>query len=89
MPLTWTAVQWPFLITVIIALSVFLTAIWKALDALRAITAPFRQFVGEHDVMWEDYNIRTGGTYRRAIGRGAPPDPEEYYERLRRSDAAG
>jgi hypothetical protein len=43
------------------------------------LTAPFRQFISEHDVLWEDYNIRVGGVYRRSTGRGAPIDPEEFY----------
>jgi hypothetical protein len=79
MPVTVQQVQWPFLIAVLIASSVVLTAVWKIAHVLRAFTAPLRQFVSEHDALWEDYNIRTGGTYRRATGRGAPPDPEDFY----------
>ena len=45
----------------------------------QSVVAPIKEFVSEHNVLWEDYNIRTGGRYRRSTGRGDPPDPEEYY----------
>jgi hypothetical protein len=79
MPVTVQTVQWPFLIAIVIGSSAFLAAVWKIAGMVRAMTAPLRQFMSEHDVLWEDYNIRTGGKYRRATGRGAPPDPEEFY----------
>lgn len=74
-------VQVPVLIVLVLLLSAFLVAVWKIVAVIRLLVAPFRQFVSEHDVLWEDYNLRTGGTYRRATGRGAPPDPEEYYRK--------
>ena len=56
-----------------------LGAVWKAGRLVKSLSAPIREFISEHNVLWEDYNIRVGGTYRRATGRGAPLDPEEYY----------
>jgi hypothetical protein len=73
------SIQWPFLIGVVIAAGALLTAIRKIVDAGKALAAPLRQFLSEHDVLWEDYNLRTGGSYRRSTGRGSPPDPEEFY----------
>lgn len=71
--------QWPFLAGVVIIASTVLTAIWKLAAALHGLTAPLMRFITEHDVLWEDYNIRTGGSYRRSIGRGSPPEPEDFY----------
>lgn len=83
------SIQWPFLIAVIIASASLLTAVVKAVRAVKYLSAPIRQFLSEHDVMWEDYNIRTGGTYRRATGRGNPPDPEEFHGKRHRRIAGG
>jgi hypothetical protein len=79
--LTWAVqqVQWPFLLGVVIGAAALISAVRRIVDATHALAAPLRQFISEHDVLWEDYNIRTGGAYRRATGRGAPPDPEEFY----------
>jgi hypothetical protein len=79
MPVPVEQIQWPFLIGVLVLSSTVLAALWKIAQITRALTAPIRQFLSEHDVLWEDYNYRTGGKYRRTTGRGAPPDPEEFY----------
>jgi hypothetical protein len=78
--------QWPYLVGTLLLTSTVLVAVWKIAEIVKAITAPLRQFVSEHDVLWEDYNIRTGGAYRRSTGRGAPPDPEEFYRHGRAVD---
>lgn len=85
-PLTMQMAQWPFLVGVLVFCSAGLTALWKIAQAAKALTAPLRQFISEHDVLWEDYNIRTGGHYRRSTGRGNPPDPEEFYRDTQPSD---
>jgi hypothetical protein len=79
MPVSMEQIQWPFLVGVLLLATTVLASVWKIAQIIRALTAPLRQFVSEHDVLWEDYNIRTGGKYRRTTGRGAPPDPEEFY----------
>jgi hypothetical protein len=71
--------QWPFLIGVLIFVSAGLTAIWRIGVIVKRISDPLREIFAEHNVLWEDYNIRTGGSYRRLTGRGRPPDPEEFY----------
>lgn len=82
--LTW---NYGLLVSVIVGGSVVLAALWKIGRIINAIVQPVREFLSEHDILWEDYNLRTGGAYRRRTGRGAPPDPEDFYrdhpERLR------
>jgi hypothetical protein len=73
------SIQWPFLFGAVILAGAVLTAVWKIGRFVKAIVSPVRQFMSEHDVLWEDYNIRTGGKYRRSTGRGGPPDPEDFY----------
>lgn len=51
----------------------------KLLRAIKELTAPIREHMVEHDVMWEDYNLRTGGKYRRDTGRGNPPEPSDWH----------
>lgn len=51
----------------------------KFIHAMKDLTAPIREHFVEHDVMWEDYNLRTGGHYRRNTGRGNPPEPEDWH----------
>jgi hypothetical protein len=63
----------------IVTLSLVLVALWKISQIVKWVTEPFREFVREHDLLWEDYNIRTGGSYRRRTGRGNPPEPEDFY----------
>ncbi len=81
-------IQWPFLFGVVVLAATVLTAVWKIGHFVNAIITPLRQFVSEHDVLWEDYNIRTGGRYRRSTGRGAPPEPEEFYRSHDDDDAS-
>lgn len=78
-PIAMEHMQWPFLVGAVLISATVLTAVTKIGRVVSSVVAPVRQFMSEHDVLWEDYNIRTGGTYRRATGRGAPPDPEEFY----------
>jgi hypothetical protein len=61
--------------------SILLVALWRVGRVIKRIAGPFREFLVEHDVLWEDYNIRTGGTYRRRTGRGDPPEPEDFYRK--------
>ena len=79
MPVTFQQMQWPLVIGIVIAAGTFLTAVSRIVHVVKSAAAPFREFISEHDVLWEDYNIRTGGNYRRSTGRGAPPEPEEFY----------
>jgi hypothetical protein len=78
---------WAIAATILIAASVILTAFMKLTSAVKALTLPLKQFVAEHNILWEDYNLRTGGQYRRSRGRGSPPDPEEFY-RLQSENSA-
>lgn len=52
----------------------------------RAVVMPIREHLEEHDILWEDYNERTGGHYRRRSGRGSPPEPSDYYREHRLSE---
>jgi hypothetical protein len=76
--------QWSISLNTILIAVAIVVSVWKVSRVAKAVIMPIRQFVSqfvsEHDVMWEDYNLRTGGTYRRAIGRGCPPNPEEFYQ---------
>jgi hypothetical protein len=89
MPVSVQSIQWPFVFAVVILAGTTLTALWKIGRFVKAILSPVRQFMSEHDVLWEDYNIRTGGKYRRSTGRGAPPDPEEFYRTHHDLEASG
>jgi hypothetical protein len=81
LPLTGVSSQWGILIAAIVVAGTVLAAISRVASAVRMVVAPIREFMSEHDVLWEDYNIRTGGGYRRTTGRGTPPDPEEFYRK--------
>jgi hypothetical protein len=78
-PVVMQAGQWPFLIAVIIFVAAALTAIWKIGQIVKRAGAPLKELMQEHNILWEDYNIRAGGSYRRASGRGNPVDPAELY----------
>ncbi len=90
MELQMPSFQWTVSLNGLMITSAILLGIWKASRVVTAVIGPIRQFMIEHDVMWEDYSMRTGGKYRRAIGRGGAPEPEEFYERhpdaLRKED---
>lgn len=72
--------DWVFLLAMIVFLAIILGALRRLYMILKLVTDPIKQFIGEHNVMWEDYNIRTGGDYRRATGRGSPPEPCEFHD---------
>lgn len=74
-------VSWSLSLNDLLVSSAVLVGLWKLSHVVQALIGPLRQFISEHDVMWEDYNMRTGGSYRRSTGRGAPPDPEEHYKK--------
>ncbi len=57
----------------------FIVSAWKVIVVVKKVVIPVVQVFEEHNVLWEDYNIRTGGPYRRRTGRGAPPEPSEFY----------
>ena len=76
-----TTTQWSFSLGSICLASAILVAAWKITSVIRLVVNPIREFVAEHNVLWEDYNIRTGGGYRRSTGRGAPPEPEDFYRK--------
>ena len=71
--------QWTISLNGLLIASAILMAAWKLSMLVRMLISPIRDFVDEHNVLWEDYSIRTGGKYRRAIGRGGAIDPEEFY----------
>jgi hypothetical protein len=73
--------QWSISLNAILVWVAIVVGIWKVSRIAKAVMLPFRLYINEHDVMWEDYNLRTGGTFRRAVGRGCPPNPEEFYQR--------
>ena len=71
--------QWSLSLNTVLIASAALAAVWKVSHILRLLINPIRDFVDEHNVLWEDYSIRTGGKYRRAVGRGGAPEPEDFY----------
>jgi hypothetical protein len=71
--------QWAIIAGSVILAGAFLTGLSKIVTGIKIVVAPLRELMSEHNVLWEDYNIRTGGSYRRTTGRGTPPDPEEFY----------
>ena len=70
---------WALFVGAVLLAGAIAAAVGKVVRFAKDLAAPIHEFVGEHDVMWEDYNFRTGGVYRRRTGRGMPPDPEEFY----------
>lgn len=78
--------QWTISPTTLIASSAVVVAAWKLARVIKLLIDPFREIMSEHNTLWEDYNLRTGGSYRRSTGRGAPPDPEEFYRKHPRAD---
>lgn len=74
-----TQSQWAIICAMVILAGTLIAALSKVVTGVKTIVAPIREFMYEHDVLWEDYNIRTGGSYRRTTGRGTPPEPEEWY----------
>ena len=77
--LTASQIQWPLTIGIVIGCGTLLVAVSRIVGVVKSAVLPIKEFFAEHDVLWEDYNIRTGGQYRRRVGRGTPPDPEEFY----------
>ncbi len=55
--------------TLMLSLSILLAS-WRLASVLRRLVHPFLLRVEEHDVLWEDYALRTGGSFRRRVGRG-------------------
>lgn len=67
--------RWDLTLGNLLVALAFIASSWKVATIARVLVAPIREFIDEHDVLWEDYNIRTGGSYRRRTGRGSPPEP--------------
>lgn len=61
--------------SILIMLSIGLTglALWTG---LRKLLQPLFIRFDEHDILWEDYSIGRGRTYRRSSGRGGFSDSE-------------
>jgi hypothetical protein len=72
-------IQWTVSVGSIILAGSVLSSALVAARVVKRLIHPIKEFISEHDVLWEDYNLRTGGDYRRSTGRGGPPDPEEFY----------
>lgn len=77
---------WAVVVGAVVLAGMALEGVKRIASTVKMVLAPIRELIQEHDVLWEDYNIRTGGGYRRTTGRGTPPDPEEFY---RKHPAAG
>jgi len=87
MPLSVEQIQWPIVVAVVVGSGAFLAGLSKIARVAKEVIGPVREILSEHDVLWEDYNIRTGGEYRRSTGRGAPPEPEDYYRKHHRRES--
>jgi hypothetical protein len=74
------SIQWTISLGSILIASSLLAAAVTISKVAKSVISPIRQFISEHDVLWEDYNIRTGGSFRRNTGRGDPPEPEDFYK---------